>query len=65
MFIILGADRKTNDYGHTGGSNYLISALAKVKISSTSYHLLDCLHKHMKTYNNKLHAQMVLLMMNT
>jgi len=29
------------------------------------FHLLDCLHKSMKTYHKILHVQMVFLMMNT
>ena len=34
-------------------------------VSSVSAHLLDYLHKCIRTYHTKLHVQMVLLMMNT
>jgi hypothetical protein len=54
---------------HTFQINALIQFLASAACfehrdaeSSAAFHLLDCLHKCIKTYRKKLHVQMVFLM---
>jgi len=36
-----------------------------ISVSSTSFHLLDCLHKSMKNLPIKTDVQIIFLMMNT